>query len=447
MDDMGYGDLSCYGSTTYRTHNIDKLASEGIRFTNFLTAQAVCSASRAALLTGCYPNRMNIHGAYFPGDKVGLNPNETTIAEMLKQKGYRTAIYGKWHLGDEQKFLPLQQGFDEYFGIPYSNDMWPVEYDGTPAGPGTRKERLPRLPLILNNEVAEYVNTLEDQAQLTRKYTEKAVDFIERNKKKQFFLYLPHSMPHVPIAVSSRFQGITGQGLYADLMMEIDWSVGEIVKTLEATGLDKNTMIIFTSDNGPWINYGNHAGSSGGFREGKGTSYEGGHRVPAIIKWKGKVPAGLICNQLCSTIDILPTLAAICGTSLPDNKIDGVNIQALLEGDMSKKPRQFFAYYYHRNSLEAVRKDQWKLVFPHKGRSYMGQLPGSDGYPGPAPENNEEPFALYDLRRDPAEQYDVQKKYPEIVKELEAYGQSVRAELGDDLTNTPGTQRRPLGTL
>ncbi|KPM47959.1 sulfatase family protein [Jiulongibacter sediminis] len=446
MDDMGYGDLSCYGASTYRTENIDRLAAEGIRFTSFLSAQAVCSASRAALMTGTYPNRMNIHGAYFPGDKVGLHPNETTIAELLKEKGYATAIYGKWHLGDEKEFLPLQQGFDEYVGIPYSNDMWPMGYDGKPSSAGW-KATIAKLPIVVDNEISEYVETLEDQAKLTTLYTEKAVSFIEKNKNKPFFLYLPHSMPHVPIGVSDKFKGKSGQGLYADLMLEIDWSVGQIMQTLQKNGLEENTLVIFTSDNGPWLNYGNHAGSSGGFREGKGVSYEGGHRVPGIVRWKGHVPAGMVCNQLTSTIDLLPTISEICGTSMPANKIDGVSLKEIFDGNMDAKPREFFAYYYRRNNLEAVRKDQWKLVLPHYGRTFKGFLPGKDGYPGPSTENHEEPMALYDLRRDPGEEYDVQRMYPEIVKELEAYAETIRADIGDDLTGVEGENRRPRGDL
>ncbi|WP_304232963.1 sulfatase [Jiulongibacter sediminis] len=446
MDDMGYGDLSCYGASTYRTENIDRLAAEGIRFTSFLSAQAVCSASRAALMTGSYPNRMNIHGAYFPGDKVGLHPNETTIAELLKEKGYTTAIYGKWHLGDEKEFLPLQQGFDEYVGIPYSNDMWPVGYDGKPSSAGW-KATIAKLPIVVNNEISEYVETLEDQAKLTTLYTERAVSFIEKNRNKPFFLYLPHSMPHVPIGVSDKFKGKSGQGLYADLMLEIDWSVGQIMQTLQKNGLDENTLVIFTSDNGPWLNYGNHAGSSGGFREGKGVSYEGGHRVPGIVRWKGHVPAGMVCNQLTSTIDLLPTIAEICGTSMPADKIDGVSLKEIFDGNMDAKPREFFAYYYRRNNLEAVRKDHWKLVLPHYGRTFKGFLPGKDGYPGPSTENHEEPMALYDLRRDPGEEYDVQRMYPEIVKELEAYAETIRADIGDDLTGVEGENRRPRGDL
>jgi arylsulfatase A-like enzyme len=425
MDDMGYGDLSCYGASTYRTPNIDKLAADGIRFTNFLSAQAVCSASRAGLMTGSYPNRLGVSGAFFPGAGVGIADEEVTIAEMLKEKGYATGIFGKWHLGHEKQFLPLQHGFDEYVGLPYSNDMWPVWYDGKPAT-GTFKEKWPALPLYDGNEEIKLIETLEDQAELTTLYTEKATDFIKRNSKKPFFLYVPHTMPHVPIAVSEKFTGKSGAGLYGDLMMEIDWSIGQIMAELKTQGLEENTLVIFTSDNGPWLNYGNHAGSTGGLREGKGVSYEGGQRVPGIMTWKGTIPSGLVCNQLTSTIDIFPTLAAITDGALPKHKIDGVNISELLEGNMNAKPRDFFAYYYRKNNLEAVRKD---------------------GYPGPNTERHEEPLALYNLRRDSGEEYDVQRLYPEIVKELQAYAAVVRADLGDDITEVKGSGRRPLGKL
>jgi arylsulfatase A-like enzyme len=447
MDDMGYGDLSCYGAVNYRTPNIDKMAVEGIRFTNFLAAQAVCSASRAALMTGCYPNRIGISGALMPYSKNGINSSETTIAEMLKQKGYATGIFGKWHLGYQKQFLPLQHGFDEYVGLPYSNDMWPVNFDGTPAQPNQNKYIYPVLPLIQNNDKKEEIKTLDDQAKLTTLYTEKAVDFIKRNKKSPFFLYLPHSMPHVPIAVSDKFKGKSKQGLYADLMMEIDWSIGEVMKTLKENGLDKNTLVIFTSDNGPWLNFGNHAGSSGGLREGKGTSFEGGQRVPCIVRWKGTTPEGLVCNQLTSTIDIFPTIAQISGAELPKNKIDGVDILSLIKGNVSESPRKTFYYYYRKNALEAVRMENWKLVFEHKGRSYMNQLPGNDGFAGKAPEDILTPMALYDLRRDPSEQYDVQKLYPEIVAQLQKIAEEAREDLGDDLTERKGKNVRASGLV
>lgn len=446
MDDLGDGDIGANGATNYQTPNIDKMATEGIRFTNFLAAQAVCSASRAALLTGCYPNRIGFSGALAPTSTIGINANETTLAEVLKQKGYKTAIYGKWHLGHQKQFLPLQHGFDEYFGLPYSNDMWPVDYDGSPAPEGHfKKKAYPTLPLIQNNERIEDITTLEQQGMLTSRYTEKAVDFIKRNKNNPFFLYLPHSMPHVPINASPRFKGKSQQGLYGDVIMEIDWSIGEVLKALKANGLDKNTLVIVTSDNGPWLNYGNHAGSSGGYREGKGTSYEGGQRVPCVMRWKGTMPEGLVCNKLSSTIDLLPTIAKFCQAKLPSNKIDGLDISELLKGNLSAEPRKSFYYYYRKNSLEAVRKGHWKLVLAHNGRTYEGFQPGNDGYPGQVNENSPVPMALYDLRRDPGERYDVQRTYPKIVEELLQLAEEARADLGDDITQKIGKNNREAG--
>ena len=449
MDDLGYGDLSCYGALQYRTPQLDKLAGEGVRFTNFLAAQAVCSASRAALMTGCYPNRVGISGALFPNAKVGLNPDETTIAELLKEKGYATGMFGKWHLGDKPEFLPTKQGFDEYVGLPYSNDMWPVHYDGKPIAneSDNRKKSFPYLPLLSNNDTIQEIKTLDDQAKLTGIYTERAVNFIKKNKKGPFFIYLPHSMPHVPIAASAKFKGKSNQGTYGDVLLEIDWSVGEIMKALKENGLDKNTVVIFTSDNGPWLNYGNHAGSSGRVREGKGNSFEGGQRVPCIVRWKGVTPEGVVCNKLTSTIDLLPTIANICGAKLPAKKIDGVDILPLLKGNMDATPRKYFYYYYRRNNLEAVRRDDWKLVLPHEGRTYEGQQPGNDGFPGKAPENHPFPLALYDLRRDPSERYDVKELYPEIVTELQKVADEAREDLGDDLTKREGKNVRPSGRV
>ena len=445
MDDLGYGDLSCYGATQYTTPNLDKMANEGLRFTNFLAAQAVCSASRAALLTGCYPNRIGIWGALMPNAKIGLNANEVTIAEMLKDKGYKTGIFGKWHLGHQKEFLPLQHGFDEYFGLPYSNDMWPVDYDGKPAT-DYRKTAYPILPLISQNDKVGEVLNLDDQAKLTATYTEKAVAFINKNKKEPFFLYLPHSMPHVPIAASAKFKGKSKQGAFGDTMMEIDWSVGEIMKALKTNGLDDNTLVIFTSDNGPWLNFGNHAGSAGGLREGKGTSYEGGQRVPCIVRWKGHTPAGIVCNQLSSAIDILPTLAKITGAALPDHKIDGVDILTLIEGKIEQQPRKYFYYYYERNSLEAVRRDDWKLVLPHRGRTYEGVPAGNDGFPGKLP-TTDYPLALFDLRRDPGERYNVKDQYPQILAELQLVAEEARNDLGDAIVERIGKNQRLSGKV
>lgn len=444
MDDMGYGDLSCYGALDMRTPYLDQMAHEGIRFSNFLSGQAVCSASRAALLTGCYPNRIGISGALFPQSPVGLSQDETTLAEMLKQKNYATGIFGKWHLGDAPEFLPTRHGFDEYLGIPYSNDMWPVDVY-TMANGASKKTMFPPLPLIKNEHPVDTIKNLEDQARLTKRFTDAAIAFIRKNKYRPFFAYIPHPMPHVPIQASLEFKGKSKQGMYGDVIMEADYHVGRILKTLKEEGLEENTLVIFTSDNGPWLNYGNHAGSAGGFREGKGTSFEGGQRVPCIMKWKGRIPEGKVINQLASAIDILPTLAYFTGTALPSKKTDGVNIQALVSGDVNANPRRTFLYYYRKNSLEAVRKDNWKLVFPHPSRSYVGQEPGVDGAPGNAPENVEMSKALYDLRRDPGETYDVQSFYPAIVAELEQIASDARKELGDDLQKITGTDNRAPG--
>lgn len=444
MDDLGYGDLSCYGASQYQTPNLDQMAKNGVRLTNFLSAQAVCSASRAGLLTGCYPNRIGISGALFPNSPVGINKDEETIAEVLKANGYATGIFGKWHLGDSERFLPTQHGFDEYVGIPYSNDMWPVHYDGTRNATNQRKD-FPELPLIRGSKPERYIKTLDDQAQLINILTQESIKFIEKNKAKPFFVYMPHPMPHVPINASAAFKGKSKQGLYGDVMMEMDWSVGEILKTLKRLKIDNNTLVIFTSDNGPWQNFGNHAGSTGGLREAKGTSFEGGQRVPFIAQWKGQIDGGKVNNGLASNIDLLPTICAITNSKLPVKKIDGVNVMSLLKDEKKAEPRKEFLYYFRKNNLEAVRKGQWKLVLAHPGRTHEGFMPGQDGFPGKLKEDFPFPEALYDLRRDPGERYDVQSLYPSVVADLKQLAEKAREELGDDLTQRKGTGNRAAG--
>lgn len=436
LDDMGYGDLTLTGATGYATPNLDKMAREGVFFSHYYTPQAVCSASRAGLLTGCYPNRVGFAGAIDHSSKTGISSEEKTIAELLKTKGYATAAFGKWHLGCQPQFLPTHHGFDEYFGIPYSHDMWPNH-------PIT-KNYYPPLPLIEGDQV---IATNPDNTRFTTQFTEKTVDFIRRKHNEPFFVYLAHPLPHVPLAVSDKFKGKSEQGLYGDVMMEIDWSVGQVLQTLKDLKLEKNTLVIFTSDNGPWLNYGNHAGSAGGLREGKGTSFEGGQRVPCLMSWKGTIPEGIVCSKLASGIDILPTIAGIAGASLPENKIDGVSLIELMKGNPDANPRKSFLYYYRRNSLEAVSNGDWKLVFPHPGRTYEGFAPGNDGQPGGANENFNFESALYDLRRDPGERYNVKDTYPEIVAELEKIAAEAREDLGDDLTGNPGKNRREPGRI
>ena len=437
LDDMGYGDLSLTGVTGYKTPHIDRMANEGIFFTHYYSPQAVSSASRAGLLTGCYPNRIGFAGALGPSSEVGISAKEETIAELLKKKGYATAAYGKWHLGEQTQFLPTNNGFNEFYGIPYSNDMWPLHPTGT----------YPDLPLFENESIINPAVASIDQAQFTTDFTLHTIDFIKRNQDKPFFIYLAHPMPHVPLYVSDRFKGKSQQGLYGDVMMEIDWSVGEIIKTLEETGLDKNTLVIFTSDNGPWINYGNHAGNTGGYREGKGTTFEGGQRVPCIMMWRGVISEGTICNSLASGIDILPTLAEITDAPLPGHIIDGVSLLPILKGDVEAKPRETFYYYYRQNSLEAVRQGDWKLVFPHPGRTYEGFQPGENGMPGKVKEGFLFPGALYDLRRDPGERYDVSESYPDIVEKLNQVAEEARRDLGDELTGNEGQNRRQPGRV
>ncbi|MCA9028052.1 MAG: sulfatase [Planctomycetaceae bacterium] len=434
-DDQGYGDLGCYGATGYETPNLDRMADEGMRFTNFCVAQAVCGASRAALLTGCYPNRIGMLGA--PSDRAthGINSNEMLLSELCKQKEYATAIYGKWHLGHHHQFLPLQHGFDEYIGLPYSNDMWPYH----PEAPG----RFPDLPLIEGNEIAIKGVTPDDQKHLTTWYTEHAVDFIERNRERPFLLYVAHAMAHVPLFVSEKFAGKSKQGLYGDVTMEIDWSVGQILETLKEQGLDDNTLVIYTSDNGPWLSYGNHAGSAGPLREGKGTMWEGGVREPCIMRWPGRIPAGSVCHEFAATIDIFPTVAGLIDAPLPEHTIDGQDIWPLMSGlPDAQSPHEVY-YYYWGNELQAIRSGDWKLHFPHEYRTLEGPA-GRDGKPSKYTQAKTQ-TALYNLRTDVGETFDLKAEYPDEVAQLEALANEARTELGDTATSQTGVGIRPAG--
>lgn len=433
-DDMGYGDLGSYGAKGYHTPNLDRMAREGVRLTNFYVAQAVCSASRAALMTGSYPNRIGINGALDHKADYGLNPEEQTIAEILKDRGYATAIYGKWHLGHHPKFLPIHQGFDEYYGLPYSNDMWPNH-------PVT-KNYYPELPLIEGDKV---IQLNPDQSRLTTDYTTRAVSFIERNQDRPFFLYLPHSMPHVPLHVSDKFKGKTEQGLYGDVIEEIDWSVGEVLKTLGRLGLDRRTLVIFASDNGPWLPYGNHAGTTAGLREGKGTAFEGGVRVPFIARWPGRIPTGLVSRAPMMTIDLLPTLARLAGTKEDGKRIiDGRESWSILTGAGSRSSATRPLYFYWLGELHAVRRDNWKLHLPHPYRHLDST--GKDGRPGKDVTLQTE-LALFDLDKDPNESNNVAAQYPTIVKRMMIDVEQARVDLGDSLTRRIGKNLRPVGKL
>ena len=447
-DDQGYQDLSCFGSPNIYTPHLDQIAADGLRLTNFYAAQAVCSASRAALLTGCYPNRIGIKGALFPQSKIGINPMETTLAEMLQEQGYKTGIFGKWHLGHLPKFLPNNHGFDEFMGIPYSNDMWPVDYEGNQVDKNHPKaKRYPQLPFFKNFDVVKEIKTLEDQAQLTTELTEAAVDFIERNKDTPFFLYVPHPMPHTPIAVSDKFKGKSGQGRYGDVIMEIDWSVGQIMNKLKEHQLDKNTIFIFTSDNGPWLNFGNHAGSASPLREGKGTAWEGGQREPCVVSYPNGIEGGRVIDTPMMTIDLLPTIAEITGAKLPELKIDGKSVWDIWTGKSNKSPHDAYFFYYKSNELHGVRYNDWKLYFPHTYRSLNGREGGKDGYPVNYDMNEIDEIELYDLKNDISESKNVADQHPKIVLEIKSLADEMRKKLGDKLLSIKGTENRPAGSV
>jgi arylsulfatase A len=431
-DDLGYDDVGPFysGDPARRpaTPSLDRMAAEGMRLTHFYVAQAVCSASRAALLTGSYPNRIGIRGALDHRAARGLSADETTIAELLRARGYATGIFGKWHLGHQPPYLPKQHGFDEYFGLPYSNDMWPRHPQ--------QKDYYPPLPLIDGDDVVERD---PDQRTLTRRYTERAVSFIERHRDRPFFLYVPHSMPHVPIYASAAFEGRSGTGLYGDVIAELDWSVGEILRAVARHGLDGRTMVVFMSDNGPWMSYGNHAGSPGPFRESKGTAFEGGVRVPFLARWPGRIPPGSVSSEPTMTIDLLPTVAAVAGVSLPERRIDGRDIWRLLSGAAGARSPHEALFFYWGEELHAVRSGPWKLHLAHPYRAL--EAPGRDGAPGRYV-IRQQAMALYDLGADPGEDVDVAAANPAIVARLQSLAERAREDLGDTLTQRRGAGQR-----
>lgn len=384
-DDLGYGDLGCFGAMDIKTPFIDGLAKNGIKFTDFYSASSICSPSRAGLLTGRFPQRMGINEVFFPESFTGMPQSEITIAELLKEKQYKTGIVGKWHLGHHREFLPLQQGFDSYFGIPYSNDMASAVY-------------------MIDNEVIDFnVN----QKYITKTYTEKALEFIDNNKENPFFLYLSHSMPHVPIYASEEFLGTSERGLYGDVIQELDWSVGQIMDKLKSLHLLENTLIIFSSDNGPWLVMEDHGGSAGKLREGKMYTFEGGMRVPTIAMWKGKIPKGSVYRGLASQMDWLPTICEITGVQLPkDRNIDGKDISKVLFGKGDRDSNVYM--YFDHQELQCYRSGNWKVKIPFQG--WLGNQ-----YKQPVAAHD---TLLFNLKKDPEEQFNLYHEKPNLAKDL-----------------------------
>lgn len=456
VDDLGYNDLGCFGSQKNRTPRIDQLAQQGTRFTDFYVPQAVCSASRASLMTGCYSNRVGMEGALNHTSPAGIHPDEYLLPEMLKSKGYATGIFGKWHLGLSPYFSPLKNGFDEYFGIPYSNDN--TKYHPTLA------EVMPPLPLYDGDEVIE---TDPDQRLFTRRITDRAVDFIDRHRKRPFFLYVPHVMPHVPIFASEDFVGKSANGLYGDVIEEIDWSVGKIVDAIEAASLSEKTVVIFMSDNGPFLSYGAHAGDASPLREGKLTAFEGGVRSPCLMRWPGKIPAGRVCGEPMMTIDFWPTFAAWVGASLPKQPIDGKDITPVLLGRPGAKSPHESLWFYNGTELHAIRSGHWKLHLAHPYLTKINDEVRDDGKPAGfgtlAPKSitqsgvegiasrhgyriEHQDQSLYNLQSDRGELIDVSAENRDIVQRLIKIADAAREELGDSLTGSTGRANRPVGS-
>jgi len=424
-DDQGYGAVNCFVPTKFKTPHLDKMATEGMKFTDFYVTAPVCSPTRSSLMTGCYPRRVGMHQhVLFPNSTRGLNPTEITVAELLKKQGYATACVGKWHMGHQKKFLPAAQGFDYYFGVPFSNDMWlpanmsyakdaTLPADLTDATRKTGERKRSTVPLMRNEEVIEYPAV---QATLTERYTDEVIKFVTANRGGPFFVYLPHTMPHYPLHVSAKFKGKSGAGLFGDVIECIDWSVGEILATLKKLGIDDKTLVIYTSDNGP------AAGSAGPLRGKKGSTWEGGMREPCIMRWPGKIPAGATCTELATIMDILPTAAKLAGTAAPtDRVIDGKDIWPLMSGKAgAKSPHDAFFYHTSRGQLAAVRQGKWKLhLAPPAQRRKKGQ-PAPKAKPGPQ---------LYDLSADIGEKTDLADKNPDVVKKLTALLRSFDTEL------------------
>jgi arylsulfatase A len=432
-DDQGYADLGCYGATRIKTPRIDRMAAEGMRFTDFYAAANVCTPSRAALLTGCYPQRVGMGEippvpggkpwqtrVLYPGARFGLNPHEVTLAEILKARGYATAVVGKWHLGDKKPFMPLDHGFDSFFGCVYTNDT-------------------PGVGFVRGNE---FLEGDVDHTTFTDRFTEEALRFVRDNRDKPFFLYLAHFMPHVPLAVAERRRGTSAGGLYGDVIEALDESTGKLLDLVAELKLDEHTLVVFTSDNGPWLTKGEHGGRATPLRGGKGGTYEGGMRVPCIMRWPGKVPPGVTCREIATQMDLLPTIASLAGAQVPtDRVIDGKNIADLMFAvPGATSPHESF-FYYNGNRLAAVRSGKWKLKVPTLlGEEYSDYVKIENA-------DTVIPRALYDLENDPGEQKSVFADHPDVAKRLQAMIESAREELGDSRRNVIGKNVRPIGEV
>jgi arylsulfatase A len=414
LDDAGFADFQPFAETRYPTPNVARLADEGRSFYNFYVPSAVCSASRAALLTGTYPERNGMFGAHAPRQR-GLDPDFITMGQMLQDHGYVTAFFGKWHLGDQEDTRAHVRGFDESSGIMYSNDMW-ADHPENPEYWG-------QWPLQYweNGVVTIDSVTAADQPNFTTWFTEDSVDFINRNSDNSFFLYVPHPMPHVPLFVSDKFDGASGTGLYGDVMMELDWSLGEIMDALEENGVKENTIIIFTSDNGPWLSYGNHSGQTP-YREGKGTSFDGGIRSPLVISWPGHIDPGTVSHDTFFSIDFLPTLAGLTRAGLPDYEIDGKDVWSLITGENTENPHDYYAFTFSRELQGVFSGDgKWKLLVPHSYRTVV--TGGIDGEAGVYRQQPIEEPLLFDMVHDPYEKINVIDEYPDIARELMEYAE------------------------
>lgn len=435
-DDLGYQDVGCFGSPLIKTPNLDRMAAEGMKFTDFYSAASVCSPSRLALMTGCYPPRVGDLPVLFPASKIGLNPEETTIAEILKARGYATAAIGKWHLGYQKQFLPTSNGFDSYLGVPYSNDMTlaaDMEFapdarleDGLTAEKlQAGEKRKSQVPLMRDEKVIDYPI---DQNTLTQRYTAEAIRLLNLNKDRPFFIYLAHTMPHVPLHASGKFKGKSERGLYGDTIEEIDWSVGEIFKTIKQLGLDDNTLVFFCSDNGPWLSQGANGGCALPLRDGKFTTWEGGMREPTIMRLPGKIPAGTVCSEVAGTIDMLPTIAKLAGAKLPARMIDGKDIWPLMTGQPGAKSPHEAYYYYRSGKLEALRQGKWKLriaakpAAPQKAAKADAKNDAKKKAEPAGPE-------LYDLAADIGETTNLADKNPDVVAALAELARKFDAEL------------------